>query len=209
MRKTWCAALLLALAAGGCGKDVVVGGQKDVEASATGDATPEGGSPSRQSGAAFSLAPDGPRLDHAPGRAQGTLTADVQVELVASGATFALNDAPTRVTMQIDGDDSVRVALRGAPEVAYTGVRLTFTRVQAEVASGLVIGGVSVTGTVSVAIAGSVVVERSVPMPEATRDYAVLIDLDASAWLSAANPASRIVTAAAFSNAVKVTAQPR
>ena len=201
MRKTWSAALLLALAAGGCGKDVVVGGQKDVEANATGDATPEGGSPSRQPGPAFSL------LDHAPGRAQGTITADVRVVLLASGGTFALNDAPTRVTMQIDGDDSVRVVARSVPQAAYTGVRLTFTRVQANVLSGLVIGGVNVTGSVSVAIDGSLVVERPVSMLDADADYEMLIDLDASAWLPATNPVSRIVPAAAFSNAVKVTAQ--
>jgi hypothetical protein len=101
------------------------------------------------------------------------------------------------------------VAARPVPAVAYTGVRLTFTRVQAEIASGLVIGGVGVTGTVDVAIAGSLVVERSVPMLDADADYAVLIDLDASDWLAAANPASGIVPAAAFSGAVQVTARVR
>ncbi|HEX8696718.1 MAG TPA: hypothetical protein VF746_30145 [Longimicrobium sp.] len=197
-------ALLLLTGAAGCGKEVLVGGQKDVETRATGDGTPEGGSPSRA--AAYALAPGGPATTHIAGRAQGTITFDARVELVS--ATGAAEDAggPASATVRIDGHDSVFVARGSVPGDQYATVRVTFTRVTASVTSGLVIGGIDVTGVVNVSIlpGSSIVVERQVDLGGPDEDVDLLVDLDASAWLGATNPATRIVAAAAFQSAVKV-----
>src|SRR4029079_13550920 len=78
-RRLALAALLLAMTAAGCGKELVVGGQKPVEASGTGDGTPEGGaSPSRAP--AYDRLVGGPSLA-ATARAQGTITFDAKVEV--------------------------------------------------------------------------------------------------------------------------------
>lgn len=198
-------ALLLLAGAAGCGKEVLVGGQKDVETRATGDGTSEGGSPSRAT--AYALAPPGgPVTTHIAGRAQGTITFDAKVELVST--TGAAEDAggPASATVRIDGHDSVFVARGSVPGDQYATVRVTFTRVTANVTSGLVIGGINVTGQVNVAIlpGSAIVVERQVALGGPNEDVVLLVDLDASAWLGATNPATRIVAASAFQSAVKV-----
>jgi hypothetical protein len=197
-------ALALVLAAGGCGKEVVVGGQKDVDTYATGDGTPEGGSPSRAP--SHSLTPgDGPMATHIAGRAQGTVTFDAKVTLrTTGGEESALTTTPRTATVRIDGHDSTLVVSASVPEGRYTVARVVFTRVQANVTSGLVIGGINVTGLVNVAIADSVVVERTVDLGGSTDDAELLIDLDASAWLGTANPVTRVVAAATFQGAVKL-----
>lgn len=198
-------ALLLLSGAAGCGKEVLVGGQKDVETRATGDGTPESGSPSRAP--AYALAPaDGPVTTHIAGRAQGTITFDAAVELISTSGAAEDAGGPASATVRIDGHDSVFVARGSVPRDQYATVRVTFTRVTANVTGGLVIGGINVTGQVSVLIApgGSVVVERQVDLGAPDEDVELLVDLDASAWLSATNPATRIVAASAFQNAVKV-----
>jgi len=198
-------ALLLLSGAAGCGKEVLVGGQKDVETRATGDGTPEGGSPSRA--AAYALAPPGgPATTHIAGRAQGTITFDATVELVSTAGAAEDAGGPASATVRIDGHDSVFVARGSVPKDQYATVRVTFTRVRADVASGLVIGGINVTGQVNVLIApgAAIVVERQVDLGGPDEDVDLLIDLDASAWLGATDPFTKIVAAAAFQSAVKV-----
>lgn len=191
--------LALALAASaGCGKDVVVGGQREVDAAATGDGTDENGSPASSSAEAF-----GPRLDHVAGRVQGTITFDARVEMVAGTRVEPVNDAPATVTVQIDGDDTVRIARGAVDDLDYTAVRVTFTRVEANVTAGLVIGGVELTGQVQVSPGTAIQIERPIE-PGTSGDIDLLVDLDASAWLFTTNPATRLVAAAAFQNAVKV-----
>jgi predicted small secreted protein len=195
------AALLLATVTAGCGKELVVGGQKHVDAAGTGDGTPEGSASkapayARLTGAEPSLA-----------RAQGTITFDARVELLTDDRQLAqLTPAPATVTVRIDGADSVHIAAGDVAAARYTAVRVTFTRVQANVTGGLVIGGVNVTGLVSVGLAPgeSVVVERAVDLGSPGASARLLVDLDASAWLSAANPVTRVVAASTFQSAVKV-----
>ena len=199
------AALLLVIGLGGCGKEVLVGGQKHVDTSATGDGTPEGNA---SRAPAFALAPaDGPNAATAiAGRAQGTIGFDARVSLVTPGGDLVPLADATGTTVRIDGGDTVHVASSGVPANRYTAVRVTFTRVQANVTSGLVIGGTSVTGllTVSILPGDSIVVDRAVDLGAPEADARLLIDLDASAWLGAANPVTRLVAAATFRDAVKV-----
>lgn len=200
------AALLLATSTAGCGKELVVGGQKHVESTGTGDGTPEGAA---SKAPAYARAPaDRAGLAAAvAGRAQGTLSFDARVEVGTSGGAFVpLSPAPATVTVKIDGSDSVHIAAGDVPVGSYTAARVTFTRVQANVTGGLVIGGTSVTGLVNVALlpGESVVVERAVSLGSPGASVWLLVDLDASAWLAAANPATRLVASATFRDAVKL-----
>jgi hypothetical protein len=193
------AALLLAMTTAGCGKELVVGGQKHVDAAGTGDGTPEG-SASKAPAYARLAGPEAAAL-----RAQGTITFTARVELITdAGHVEQLGPAKT-ATVKIDGSDSVHVASGDVPVGRYTAARVTFTGVQANVTGGLVIGGVSVTGLVSVGIPGeSVVVERAVDLGSPGASARLLVELDASAWLSAANPATRVVASSTFQSAVKI-----
>jgi hypothetical protein len=209
MRKLMALALLLAgaLPAAGCGKEVVAGKEIVVGGRVTGDATAEAGG----SGSAGS----GPRrllgivdsVVNVPTALDGTLDVEAKVELVsAGGEVVPLSSGPGAATVRIDGRDTAQVVRRKVPVVAYTTVRVTFTRVEANVVSGLVIGGVSITGRVSVDVAaGGVVVERPLSLPASAEEAEVLVDLDASAWLGAANPVTRLVSPGAFQAAVKVS----
>lgn len=199
--RSWMA-LVAVLALGGCGKDFVAGGARDVEVHATGDATPQG-SPSA---ARMSLAPaDGPRSLSAAA-AQGTITFDARVSLLSSNRVEEVNRAPASTSVRIEGRDTVRLTGGEVRQGSYDRVRIVFTRVEADVASGLVICGVSITGRVAVAIApaDSIVVERPVSLGDEDDDVRLLVDLDASAWLASTNVVTRIVPAAAFQSAVKV-----
>jgi len=190
--------LLLLLGTAGCGKELVVGGQKEVETHATGDGTPEGAVGASRA-PALALAPaDGPLTTHIAGRAQGTVSFDATVEVIATPGGSELAGSALNTTVRLDGHDTTLVARGRVPEGSYTAVRVTFTRVTANVTSGPVIGGINV-----VVPAGGIVVERPVSLGGPEEDVRVLLDLDASAWLFAATPATG-VAAAAFQNAVKI-----
>jgi hypothetical protein len=129
------------------------------------------------------------------------------VSLVTStGAVVPLTGSPATATVRIDGADTVRIASGDVPAARYTAARVTFTRVQANVTGGLVLGGVGATGlfTVSILPGDSIVVERPVDLGGPEADARLLVDLDASAWLGTANPATRLIAAATFRDAVKV-----
>jgi hypothetical protein len=195
---------LLLAAAAGCGKEVVVGGQRDKEAEvyATGDGTQEDSASVSRAPLLSSLA-GGPAETHIAGRVQGTISFDALVEVVTSSGQAATVGIAQSVVVRSDGHDTVLVARADLLEAQYTTVRVTFTRVTANVASGLVIGGVSITGQVNVQVpASGIVVERQVPLGGPEEDVQVLIDLDASAWLFSVM--DRIVPAATFQQAVKI-----
>lgn len=208
MRSRFVRALLLALAAAGCGKELVVGGQKHVDAAGTGDGTPEG-SASATRAPAYARIGGGPSRDLEAVRAQGTITFDARVEVGTGGSSYvALSPSLSTVTVRIDGSDSVHIAAGDVPAGTYTRARVTFTRVQANVTGGLVIGGTSVTGLFTVPLdpGESVVVEQAVNLGGSETNARLLVDLDASAWLATANPATRVVTTSAFGSAVKLRA---
>ncbi|HEX8903525.1 MAG TPA: hypothetical protein VF771_01645 [Longimicrobiaceae bacterium] len=205
MAKGAAAALLLMIGVGGCGKEVVVGGQKHVDTGATGDGTPEG-SASGARAPAFALSPAG-GISAATARAQGTISFDAKVSVVTSGgAVVPLSGSPATATVRIDGSDTVHVVSGDVPAGTYTAARVTFTRVQANVTGGLILGGVGATGlfTVSILPGDSIVVQRAVNLGAPEADVRLLVDLDASAWLGTANPATRLIAAAAFRDAVKL-----
>ncbi|MBV9109584.1 MAG: hypothetical protein JO306_09275 [Gemmatimonadetes bacterium] len=199
------ALLMVMLGLSGCGKEVVVGGEKHVDTSATGDGTPEG-SANPSKAPRYALSPGGDPLAAVAGRAQGTIDFTARVSLVASTGQVVPLDGFAMATVRIDGSDTVHLSSANVPAARYTAVRVAFTQVRANVTSGLVIGSTNVTGQLTVVIpAGdSLVVERSVDLGAPSADVRLLVDLDASAWLKAADPVTRLIPAATFRDAVKV-----
>jgi hypothetical protein len=204
MRSKLALALLLMATLAGCGKELVVGGYKHVDGNATGDGTPEGGSPVRTP-AYDRMASTGPYA--VAGRAQGTIAFTSRVTLrTADGRSAPLNTSATTTTVRIDGGDTVHVVSADVPAGSYPSVRVTFTGVQANVTGGLTVGGVAFTGLATVALlpGDSIVVERAVNLGGSTTSTRLLIDLDASAWLPGVDHATRLVPTATFRDAVKI-----
>lgn len=191
------AGIVAVLVASGCGREVVVGGQKEVDAVAAGDET---------SGSSAALAPirapAGP-VSYTLAVPQGTVTFTGTLSLVAEdGSVAPVADAPRTVTVRLDGREPF--AQRRVPAERYVRARVTFTRVEAEVTGGVL----GVSGRVEVQLPpGGVVVERAVSMPDPERAReTVLVDLNASAWLAAA--VGGVVPASVFESAVRVRALP-
>lgn len=197
------AALLAGMAMlAGCGRELVGGGARDVDAYATGDGTP-GGSPSVAP--SYAVLPGTAAPVFQANGVSGSITFDARVSLVRSGQATPLSGTGT-TTVSANGRDTALVASGRVDDVDFPIARVVFTRVTANVTSGLVIGGISLTGQVNVGIApgDSVVVEMPVDLGDPDDDATLLIDLDASAWLLAANPVTRTVSATAFRGAVKL-----
>ena len=189
------------MALSGCARELVGGGAREVDARATGDGT-SGASPSMAP--AYAVAPGAAPVFQANG-ISGTITFDARVSLVRSGQATPLNGTATG-TVSVNGHDTVTVVSGRVDDVDFPVARVVFTRVTANVTGGLLIGGVGLTGQVNVGIApgDSVVVEMPVDLGDPDDDATLLIDLDASAWLFAANPATRLVAASVFRSAVKL-----
>jgi hypothetical protein len=183
-----------------CSGELVGGGAREADAYATGDGTDPGGSPSLAP--RYAIAPGGGAVFQA-GRVTGTVSFDAKVSLVRSDGVEPVVPGAT-ATVAASGADTVRLGGGEISAGAFPTARVVFTRVTANVSGGLVIGGVGLTGRVDVAIADSVVVQMPVNVPAGDGDVELLVDLDASAWLAAANPVTRTVSAAAFQGAVKV-----
>lgn len=200
MRTKRCAAALAALTMflAACSGELVGGGQRDVDARATGDGT---GGGSASLAPRYSLA-DGGTAFQANG-ISGTISFDAKVVLMRGGSAELIGTGSNRV-VAANGSDTVQVAAATVAAVDYPTARVTFTRVQANVTSGLNVGGINVTGQVNIALGDSVVVEMPVDLGDEDEDATLLIDLDASAWLAATNPATRVVAASAFAAAVKL-----
>lgn len=198
-RTGWIPALLALLALGGCGREVVGGGQKEVETVAVGDGTPDGS-------ASRAAAAQGVRWSAAA--PQGTLTFTARVSLVAEdGRVHPLTTGAPEVRVRLDGSDRVTVSRARVPRERYVLARVAFTGVAADVTGGLSVGGIPVLGPVRVAIppGDSLVVERAVVLEADRARERLVVDLDASAWLGAA--VGGIVAPSAFGSAVRVRSE--
>jgi len=178
------ALLVAALLLSGCG-DLLSGGQKEIDLHATGGGGREGS-----------------------GNVRGTVSFDVALRLVdEEGALVRATEAPVRGEVLIERPDSVRVVRAAVPPREYRTVRAVFTRVEAEVTGGLVVGGLPILGFAAVDIppGDSLVVEFEMEMGVAARAREVLVlDLVAAAWLRQVDPLTRRVPAAAFTAVVEV-----
>lgn len=198
--------LLVPLVALGCGREVVGGGmkEKEVEAVAVSDGGSGSSSSRSQPGAVYAQLP----LSRAgaAGLPQGTVAFRAKVSLVtADGDVVPLNRDVTSAQVKIAATDTALIAREEVRPTTYTHARVTFTEVAANVTSGLVIGGVSLTGEVRVGIASgdSVVVEAPISLAGTARQTLV-VDLNASTWLSTEAALTGVVPASVFRSAVRV-----
>lgn len=187
-----------------CGQELTAGGQTEGEVSAvvTDDAAGAGASRSPDA--------DGPRLSRSAGRAaaipRGTVTVEGTVAIVHESRGVApLSPLDGRAEVRIASGDVDTLALDSALVGRYTVARVTFTRVQAHVTSGLALGtGTSLDGTITVDLPQPLVVERPVELlVQADRRHELVIDLNAAEWLATASPLG-VVSGTAFAEWVRV-----
>jgi len=144
-------------------------------------------------------------LDDEP---EGEVEVEFKIFLVTSaGDEVPLGDRAVRVRVDIPGRTEVRpVRRRTIPAETYSRVRVVFTEIEAEVEAGLVIDGEPLLGPVEVELeADSLIVDAAVDfqVPEGG-EVELLVDLNSSAWLRAADPALQIVAQRIFESALEV-----
>jgi len=193
--------LALALVLGACGRDVVVGGYRgEVRTVAT--SGEDGGASASRSVTSSSAAEAA-----AASTAKGSIELSAAAALLdENGREHALTDGFASGRFRIEGADSVLLGDGSVPAGRYRRVRIRFARVSAEVSGGVVIGGIALTGPVLVGIAGEpLVVEAPLDLlVEAGTTRTLVVDLNADAWLSTADPIARVVQPSAFSAALRV-----
>jgi hypothetical protein len=110
-------------------------------------------------------------------------------------------------TVPAQGTAAVRIADQTVAAGLYTRGRVVFTRVEADVRSGLVVGGIPIVGIVRVSASAQdpIVVERSLQV-EVREDATaqVLVDLNAPVWLAGASPVGNVVSRTVFAGAVEL-----
>lgn len=192
-------AILIAAGLPGCGRELVGGGQREVEGHAT-----AGGGDAAGAAPAYARAGEGGPALQLAGTLGGSVAVDARLSLVRGTAPAPVGAGSA--TVRADGRDTVLLARGSVPEASYSAARVAFTRVTAQVTGGLVAGGVEITGRVDVAIApgDSVVVEVPVELSGTRAPVRLLVELDAETWLRLADPVTRTVPAAAFRSAVRV-----
>ena len=208
-----------ALVFAGCG-DLTAGGLGEVEVYATSD--DPGGAPATavapMAAVPVGVAGDDPSPHAAPSLAhasqtaalslfEGLLATEIRVYLQsdASSQWLELTDGVRDLTLDLSGNVERRVAVKFVDAGRYTRLRVVFSRVEATVLGGLIIGGVPVTGpiTVDLGAQGSLTVEREA-LVEVEGDQALdlVLDLNVDVWLPTASILTRTVAASALSNAL-------
>ena len=208
------------LALGGCGKELTAGGLDEGEVSAVATDEPQttSATASEAPSSGFSRGPDG-SFSAASSTPQAQESAAVQGVIGLTAAVSLLSESGMVVPVT-DGAAAVEVPIGGAGRVVlgrdrilegdYPTVRITFTRVVADV-QGLVIAGALFTGRVTVELGGAPLVV-DFPAPVQVREETpstVILRLQSQEWLALAQltgsvPPGASVQAAAFRAAIEV-----
>jgi hypothetical protein len=207
------ACLLLALLSGACG-ELTSGGVGEVEVWTTADDPQSGAAttppaPSRSVVAVPGEASPAPSpAKSSSASADGTLSAQLQAYLRSevTGEWIEITEGVRDITLDLNGASERRAGVRFLASGRYTGFRVVFQRVEANVTAGLVVGGVPVLGTVRVDLgAQGLIVERDLVLEvEARGARDVLLDLGADLWLPRLSLATRTVAAADLRSAVAI-----
>ena len=198
----WLALLLPGLTA--CGVELVGGGQHgDVETTMTDDPSSNQPSPSRAAAPSMSRAPASSEQIVPLG---GTVSADLAVAVVAGGEAARVTSGTVTGQVRIASSDRDVLGNRRVVEGVYPTVRLTFTRIEAQVETG--VGGPL---SVEVDMRGSpLVIDAPVQVEVREEDVATVeVDLNAAVWLALADPVTGLVPRAAFASAIAVRAGRR
>lgn len=195
------AALLLGLALAGCGNLTAGGLTGEAAVTVSGDAP----DPTAASPAAVA---SWPALQEGEEEPEGEIEAEFRLFLDdADGGSVALSEDPLRVRVDVRGrrqEDAVDAVV---PSARYTDLRIVFSHIEIEVESGLIIDGVPVVGDLEVELeGGTLTVTRPLDLDIGDGERVdLLVDLNAEAWITAADPDLRKVAEEVFAQAITVT----
>lgn len=138
---------------------------------------------------------------------EGELDVELSVFLVAAdGDLVPVTDGVVRVRVDLDGVQEPEIGSTTVEARGYTGLRMIFTEIEAEVEAGLIIDGQPVIGLIDVEIDDAnlpVTKAIDVEVAEGGR-VELLIDLNADSWLLAVDPVTMTVDAQVFADLVTV-----
>ena len=135
------------------------------------------------------------------------MRAEFFINLVAaSGDEVSMSEDQIRIRVDVQGRQELDVAVQAVPATLYTQIRIIFTDIRVEVASGLIIDGVPVVGEVEVELKDvALVVTRPLNLDIGDGESVfLLIDLNANTWLQAVDPVLGVIMKEVFANAVSV-----
>lgn len=197
--------LLLLCGAWGCGPELVGGGEHghvrttvSDEPTTGGAAEHRAGGPSRSVAASHDLAARQALL-------QGSATVAMAAELVTpAGGTIELSDGVVTRSVTIGADDRVEVGLTQVEAGVYPALRLTFSRVEATLASG---GPLPLAVEVSLG-AEPLVIDVPIEVAvRAERTTAVNVALNSAVWVALADPVTGVVERGEFAAVVTVSVE--
>lgn len=203
---------LLLLGLGGCGGNLTAGGLTgETSVTVSGDAPDPAAAP-----AAARIAAPGPFAgrseeeddDDDDEEPEGEIEAEFLLFLEdADGNSVALSEEELRVAVDVQGEREADAVQAVVPAARYTALRIVFTEIEIEVESGLVIDGVPVVGDLEVELEDAtltVLRPLSLDLDDGGRAE-LLVDLNAEAWLVAADPDLRRIAEEVFAQAVTVS----
>ena len=138
---------------------------------------------------------------------EGEVEAEFRMYLIrVGGALVPLSDQEVRVRVDFEGIEEPEVASRTVEAATYSGFRIVFNEIEAEVDAGLVINGDTVTGPIDIELEGAdLTVDRPVIFDVGDQETVeLLVDLNAADWLQAVDPVAGTVSAAAFASFIEV-----
>lgn len=207
-RLVGCIALLGASTLIGCGS-LTPGGFGEASVSVTGDA-PNPAAKALSASTVAALASPA-RSAHEDEEAEGEVEAKFALFLIsADGAATRLGEEELEVRVDVRGESEAEVVQdQMVPAVLYTGFRIVFKEIKAEIDAGLIINGVPVTGEIRVEFEDlTLEVERALNLDVAAGTRASLtVDLNALSWLQAVDPDTGIVDPTVFASLIEVTIQ--
>ena len=200
---------LAGLAAAGCG-NLTPGGFGNIHVDVSGDAD----EPAPASGAS-AASPSWSLLEGPAATSHDVPEGEVEVEfelflVTEDGVVSQLGGDDIRVRVDVQGRTDVDAVSELVPAATYTELRVVFTEIEAEIEKGLLIDGVPVLGLIRVDM-DDLTLEVTRPLdlvlePDGVAE--LLVDLNASAWLSAVDPLTKLVDAAVFAALLEIVVLP-
>ena len=127
--------------------------------------------------------------------------------LSANGIPVSLSENPIQIHLDVQGrQEADAVDRQAVPATLYNEIRMVFTDIRAEVASGLIINGVPVVSEVRVELKDTALtVNRPLNLNIGDGDSVfLLMDLNTNTWLQAVDPVLGVIAEEAFGDAVSV-----
>ena len=159
----------------------------------------------RVTAASATAAARGPSSADSP---EGEIEVELNLFLVSEdGDLVSLTDTEVRVRVDLEGVRESEIADRVVSAVRYTGLRMVFTEIEAEVDAGLIINGVPVTGPIRVEFDDiSLTFTKAIDVAVGDNErVGLVIDLNAAAWLQAVDPVTATVDPQVFVDLVTVS----